>query len=259
MRLVNDHLAVKVQLTEPSENGLLVLVGEVGRWAGPLPVPSGARRRLLAQLETLCATLENRDNVVEAVTFRGALRPPGEGSNLLHRSGVRPARYDVVVSVRTTTVDAIEAVRADATYRDMAATVRSGSRHTYFVAADNPVRIADVDHGPNHWFLFNYFHCDDAHTVYDVWEYTAGWFQNNTALPDSTLMRPLANERADYGVVNHASWPNLRTFLPHLLFQPSFRSFVLANFKANDVAAQPIVYRRLRPAQSRTSRAINPR
>ncbi len=35
-----------------------------------------------------------------------------------------------------------------------------------------------------------------------------------------------------------------RAFLPGLLFRPTFRSFVLANFKANGVAAQPITYRR---------------
>jgi hypothetical protein len=49
----------------------------------------------------------------------------------------------------------------------------------------------------------------------------------------------------DYSVVNHASWPTLRTFLPKLLFRRTFRSFVLANFKANGVAAQPIIYRRV--------------
>ncbi|GAA2417322.1 hypothetical protein GCM10010404_89820 [Nonomuraea africana] len=29
------------------------------------------------------------------------------------------------------------------------------------------------------------------------------------------------------------------------LFRPTFRTFVLANFKANGVAAQPIIYRRV--------------
>lgn len=125
-------------------------------------------------------------------------------------------------------------MRADAAYRDLAA-VMTNARHSHVVAAENPARIADVDHGRDHWFLFNYFHCADAATVQDVWRCTAGWFQTNTALPDSTLLRP----PADYSVVNHASWPRLRRFLPSLLC----RSFVLANVKANGGAAQPIIYR----------------
>jgi hypothetical protein len=55
----------------------------------------------------------------------------------------------------------------------------------------------------------------------------------------------MEGEPADYGLINHASWPTLRTFLPSLMFRPTFRSFVLANFKTNGVAAQPIIYRRV--------------
>ena len=245
MKLVNDQHAVTVRLTTPTVNGFLVLAAEVGRWTGPLALPSRARTRLLSQVDVLCERLTGRDDVVESVAFRGVLRPPGEGSELLHRAGVRAARYDVVVLVRTITVEAIDAVRADPVYRELVALIET-ARHTHLVAAENAACIADVDHGPNHWFLFNYFHCDDAETVYDVWEYTAGWFQSSTSLPDSTLMRPLVGEPTDYSVVNHASWPTLRTFLPSLLFRRTFRSFVLANFKANEVAAQPIIYRRVR-------------
>lgn len=56
-------------------------------------------------------------------------------------------------------------------------------------------------------------------------------------------MEPLAGERTDYGIVNHASWPHWRTFFPQLILRPSFRRFVLATFTANHIAAQPILYR----------------
>jgi hypothetical protein len=247
MKLVNDRRAVQVTLDRPSENGFLLLAAEVGGWTGPFARRSRQRADLLDHVAGLCSRLSRRDDVIEAVAFRGVLRPPGEGSEILHRAGVRPARYDLVVLVRTTSPEAAEEVRADPAYRDMTATVET-ARHVYEFAAENAARIADVDHVSDNWFLFNYFHCIDAQTVYDVWEYTAGWFQQNTALPDSTLLRPLAGEPTDYGVVNHASWPTLRTFLPSLLFRPSFRLFVLANFKANAVAAQPIIYRRVRSA-----------
>ncbi|MGW0177810.1 hypothetical protein ACWDU1_00435, partial [Nocardia sp. NPDC003345] len=89
-------------------------------------------------------------------------------------------------------------------------------------------------------------HCADRRTVLDVWEYTAGWFQRKTALPNSVPMRPLPGEPEDYTLINHASWQSLRAFLPGLVLRPSFRSFVLANFAANGIAAQPIIYRRHR-------------
>ena len=246
MKIVNGQWAEPVTLTEPSAGGYLVIAAEIGRWAGPFALPSRSRERVLARAAGLCATLGDRGDVLEAVVFRGALRPPGEGADILAGAGARPARYDVVVLILTRGEDDLDAVRSDDAYRALSAEMSGAAAHSYRVAAGNPARIADVDHRSDHWFLFNYFHCDDAETVYAVWRYTAGWFQRRTALPNSTLLRPLPGQDGDVGIVNHASWPTLRSFLPPLLFSRTFRSFVLANFKANGVAAQPIIYRRVR-------------
>lgn len=54
--------------------------------------------------------------------------------------------------------------------------------------------------------------------------------------------------RADNGIINRASWPSFFAFLPRLIFRPSFRSFVLANFTANQIAAQLMLYRRVSPS-----------
>ena len=54
MKLVNDQQAVKVSLTAPTVNGFLVLAAEVGRWVGPLPLPSRVRDRLLDRVTILC-------------------------------------------------------------------------------------------------------------------------------------------------------------------------------------------------------------
>ncbi|MGW1737486.1 hypothetical protein ACWCPQ_01620 [Nocardia sp. NPDC001965] len=175
--------------------------------------------------------------------FRATLRPPGEGTPLLRRKNIRPARFDVVVLVRTESVAAAVALRAGPVWQELAETFEAGARRTEVIAASNPARIADVEPSADRWFLFNYFHCDDRQTVFDVRQYTAGWFQYETSLPDSVLMQPLPGEPDDYSLVNHASWPALRTFLPALLSRRSFRSFVLANFAANGIAAQPIIYR----------------
>lgn len=248
MKIVNDQLAEPVTLAEPSAGGYLLIAAEIGRWAGPFALPSRSREHALTRAADLCATLADREDVREAVVFGGALRPPGEGAEILARAGARPARYDVVALILTRGEDDIDAVRDDAAYRALSVEITDSAKHSYHVAAGNPARIADVDHRSDDWFLFNYFHCDDVDTVSAVWRYTAGWFQRRTALPNSTLLRPLPGEADDYSIVNHASWPRLRTFLPALLFHPHFRSFVLANFKANGVAAQPIIYRRARRA-----------
>ena len=246
MKIVNDRLAEPVTLTEPSTGGYLMLAAEIGRWAGPFALPSRSRAHVLARAAEACAKLAERDDVLDAVVFRGALRPPGEGADILARAGARPARFDVVALILTRSEDDLEAVRSDAGHRALSAEMTGAAKHSYRVAARNAARIADVDHRSDDWFLFNYFHCDDADTVFAAWRYTAGWFQRRTALPNSTLLRPLPGQDGDFSIVNHASWPRLRSFPPSLLLRPSFRTFVLANFKANGVAAQPIMYRRAR-------------
>lgn len=241
---VNDHRADPAQLQAPTDNGFVFIAAEIGVWAGPFPFPSKTRRQVLEQLGPLLHRLANRDDIIEATAFRAALRPPGEGGQLLRQDEAAPARYDLVVLIRTRTVSDLAEVGADQTWRDLVALVETHARHVHHVAASNPARIADVDHDQGNVFLFNYFHCEDPKTVRAVWEYTAGWFQRRTALADSVPMQPLPGATEDYTLINHCSWPNYRTFLPHLLLRRSFRTFVLANFAANDVAAQPIMYRR---------------
>lgn len=189
--------------------------------------------------------LVGRHDVHEATAFSAILRPPGEGTEVLDERHIRHARYDVVVLIRTPTVQAAKALRDDAGYKELADTLKAAARQVHVIAARNAARINDVDHRPDHPFLFNYFYADDNHVLLDVWNYTAGWFQKKTNLSNSTLLQPLDGELTTYGIINHASWPKLRTFLPSLIFRPSFRSFVLANFKANGIAAQPIIYRRI--------------
>jgi hypothetical protein len=239
MRLINDHLAVRARLLPTTGDGFLMLAGEAGTWRGGYFASPPAR--LAARLKDLAGAIEAR----EANVFRAVLRTPGEGDQLLAARGIRPARYDVVVLIRTASVEAALALRESAAYKELAETMSAAARRTHQIVAANAGQLGEVDHGQDHCFLFNYFYADDRETLLKVWEYTAGWFQAKTALPNSALMQPLEGEPADYGLVNHASWPNWRTFLPSLIFRPTFRSFVLANFKANGVAAQPIIYRRV--------------
>jgi hypothetical protein len=244
MRLVNDKHAAPARMVAPSDDGYLLLAAEV-EWRGPFRSDSPAKRHLLARAKDLCAGLAGRDDVVEATLFRAVLVAPGEGTALIKERGTHRARYDVVVLVLTTSVDTASRVRDDAGYQQLSSTIRGTASATYEIVARNAVRLGDVDHRPNHVFLFNYFYADDTAELLPVFEYTAGWFQAKTNLPNSTLLQPVEGEAGGNRVINHASWPNFRTFLPSLVLRPTFRSFVLANFKANHIAAQPILYRRV--------------
>jgi hypothetical protein len=245
VKLVNDHLAAKAALVPPNGHGYLLLAAEIGGWVGPFPTGGRNRRNLAARLSRLARPISSHRDVEECTVFAASLRAPGEGRDVLAARKLSGARYDVVVLVRTSDVDAAVKLRESDGYRELRDHVTSVARHTHEVVARNAARLGDVDHRPNHAFLFNYFYADDTDTLLQVWEYTAGWFQEKTDLPNSTLMAPIPGEAPDYGIINHASWPGLRTFLPSLIFRPTFRRFVLANFKANNVAAQAIIYRRV--------------
>ncbi len=236
MKLVNDRQAVKARMLAPTTDGFLMLAAEVGTWRGPFPPD-------VSELAFRTKELGQRLQALEVNVFRAILRPPGEGEALLAARGISPARYNLVVLARVESPQTALRLRESTAYQTLAATVRAACSRTVEIAAANAARLGDVDHTRDHAFLFNYFYADDTDTLMKVWQYTAGWFQAKTALPNSTVLQPLQGEPATYGIVNHASWPHLRAFLPSLLFRPTFRSFVLANFRANNIAAQPIIYR----------------
>jgi hypothetical protein len=76
-----------------------------------------------------------------------------------------------------------------------------------------------------------------------VREYTAGWFQDQTGPDNSILVPPDSESDTDCTVINHCRWDRPRDILPHLLFNRSFRTYVLAHFAANNTAPIPILYR----------------
>jgi hypothetical protein len=75
-----------------------------------------------------------------------------------------------------------------------------------------------------------------------VWNYTAGWFQDQTGLDNSTVLLPDEAAQVPYTIINHCRWDRLRSILPALLFNRTFKPFVLNNFEKNNTAAMPILY-----------------
>ncbi|MGK8503604.1 hypothetical protein [Nocardia asiatica] len=101
----------------------------------------------------------------------------------------------------------------------------------------------DVDATRQGVFLFNFLYGQEEKELVPVWEYTAGWWAINRGLDNSRVMQPLPGEPRDCGIINHCRWDRLRDVAPKMIFRPSFRRFVLADFAANDISAHPALYR----------------
>lgn len=234
-----------VRLQEPDSGGFVLLAGTV---AVRQPfLPSRRRRELIAAMTPGVAKLARQPHVRQADLFEARLVAPGMGHDLLEKRGgkVTPARFDVVLLVQTDSPESAREMQDNPVFAGLRSQLSAVSRHTHEIAARNVRRIADVDHTRPSVFLFNFFYADDNAALIPVWEHTSRWFVDNTNLPDSNVLEPLSGESDEYGIINHASWPHYRTFLPHFVLRPSFRKFVLATFAANGIAAQPILYRRV--------------
>jgi hypothetical protein len=150
----------------------------------------------------------------------------------------------VVVLVETAGVDAIGAVEASPEFRALYRALESAARETFLMRARCLKRVADVDKSRPGLFLFNYFVAEDAGVALDLWDHLAGWYARETGLDNSTLLGPVAGEPSDYVFVNHARWDlGLAGFGRKQFGTPTFRTFVLANLRANATAAMPILYR----------------
>jgi hypothetical protein len=235
----------KVKLVEPTDSGYILIAAEVDHRLPVLP-NSGKKRRLIAECHKLCQQLAEETNVVEAVVFDAIFIPPGgEGKEFLkkRRARVRFPRYDLSVLIETSSPETAAALKHSALYERMEQAIRAATRDTFTVTATNRKRMGPVDHRTNGFFLINYFVADDTEQNLDVWEYTAGWWAQETGLDNSTVLLPCEGEETEYSIINHCRWDHLRDFMPSILFKPSFRNYVLANFSANNIAPRAIIYR----------------
>lgn len=246
LHLVNEHLKFpKVSLIAPTPAGYLLLAAEVD--TSPLPFFLGAsarKKKVVATCKKYCEQLAQQAGVRSAVVFTARLLPPGRGRYLAERQ--RPlhvARFDVVVLLETTSLVVADGVKTSAIYQQLEQALRQVAVYTCFLTATNVKHIGPVDHQRPGVFLFNYFAAENTAQNLAVWEYTAGWFTQETGLHNSTVLLPTQSTARDYSIINHCRWDRIRDILPALLFNKSFRSYVLANFYANQVAAMPILYK----------------
>ena len=234
----------KARLVHPAGSGYVFLAAEVDAHP-PFLWSSREKRQMLEDCVRWCARVAREPGVLEAVTFQATLVPPiGEPQFLRRRRGqFHRARFDVAILVETDSVARAEELRASALFRPLEARVHEDAGHVYVVTASNAKRIGAVDHARDGVFLFNYFYADSLEQNLAVWEHTAGWFQRETGLDNSTVLQPTQPDLSPYTLINHCRWNRLRDVLPSLVFKRSFRDFVLAHFDANDTAPMPILYK----------------
>jgi hypothetical protein len=233
----------QVKLAEPLPSGFVHVAAEVDARPPFLP-NSRKKRQLIARCKQWCRRLEGESEVLGAVVFDALVATPGRGEFLKKRPGeVHVARFDLAVLIETTSPETAETLRSSPVYTAMERTIREAATFIHVVTATNPKSMGPVDHERQGVFLFNYFFADDTAQNLAVWEYTAGWFGQETGLDNSTVLLPRDGECSGYNIMNHCRWDRLRDVMPSLLFKRFFRDYVLATFESNNVAAMPILYR----------------
>jgi hypothetical protein len=243
LTIVNPHPKYpRVGLIEPPQTGYLLLAAVVEPTIGRTPFPRGGSRKtaLLAELKALAASLERLEAVTKATVYRAALiPPPGRDAQ---RMAARPAQYDVVTLIETTTVEAAGVVAASPEYLKLHDAIAAAAREEYLITARCLRRVGDVDKSRPGLFLFNFFVAEDPAVALDLWDHLAAWYAVETGLDNSTLLGPVGPD--DYVFVNHARWDmSLPRFAVKQFGKRTFYSYVLANLHANGTASMPILYR----------------
>lgn len=234
----------KVSLVEPSDHHFLLLSAGVDRSALPFFLfTSSKKKQLLKYSKSACRELELIDGVESAVVFKASLIPPGKGKLLEERPEVHIAKYDVVVLIETESKSIAENIKSHKLYTDLEKKISEAANNTLYLSASNVKKIDSVDHNRQGVFLFNFFYADNVQQNIGIWEYTAGWFQQETGLDNSIVLLPENPGQSDYKIINHCRWDSFSNILPSLIFKKTFETYVLDNFYENNVAAIPILYK----------------
>ncbi|WP_432485414.1 hypothetical protein [Kineococcus esterisolvens] len=217
-----------------------------------MALPRARRRTLLSLLHATAEELRteagSRTGVERADVFRAVLRPPGRGRPPAQRTTgpVRNAAggdvLDTVLLVRTRDPAVAAAQLRSSRINALQTRLEGTGASTLVFAGTNVRRIGDVGHDRQGIFLFNYFSAEDTEENLHAWQYTAGWFQQQTGLDNSTVLHPMG-PAGGYSLINHCRWDHLHDVLPALILRPSFRRFVLRTFTEHRTAAHPVLYR----------------
>jgi hypothetical protein len=244
VRLPNTGNFSTVKLIPPGPTGFVLLAVEVDhRPPFAYFLESKAKARLLADLKVMLNRLRMAGFVIEATLLKTTLIPPGRGSYIKNDHSIHIARFDVAILFELASLEEAKTFFMSRELDDIGERMSAVAKSSYRMVGENIRRIGPVDHRRPGVFLINYFCAANDRQNLAVWEYTAGWFQDETALDNSVLLRPIDQAGARYTIVNHCRWNRMRDVLPSLLLKPSFRRYVLRHFEANNTAAMPVFYR----------------
>jgi hypothetical protein len=247
LRIVDaDQRFLRVDLIEPSASRFIHIAAEIEARPPFLP-DSGAKKQVLAKARDACTRLAREPGVKDAVAFTAIIAPPGLGEYARQRADrLHIARFDLAVLIEcdnADTVQRVQRVQRHPAYEAMQRAIAEAASYVHAITATNPRRIGPVDHKRPGVFLFNHFAADNLGQNLAVWDYTAGWFEVETGLHNSTVLLPDDPAKSQYSIIDHCRWDRLRDVLPSLLFKKTFHSYVLDNLAASNVAAMPILYR----------------
>ena len=193
----------EVDLIDPPSSGYVLLALEVDR---RLPFAYGfeSRRKkvLVASLKDAAVRIAARDEVVEVTVFKTLVAPPGRGKFLRERPDVKIARFDVVLLVELEGPAEARVFKESASFTEAAGPLEKEARTSQVLTASSARHIGAVDHRRDGVFLFNYFYSDSLEQNLGIWEYTAGWFQDQTGLDNSVLLVPDAGQQQGYTIFN---------------------------------------------------------
>lgn len=259
MTIVNNDEARNIRqqgmVREPRDSGYIYLAAEIES-PHPLRKPGANKLQIIQQVKQMAKDVIRQTGVRRADVFNALIIPPNAEAVCRqemqqHGYDFHIARFDLAVLVECKDVDSASTIRQSPEFLAMEQLLRDRSSYVYCIIASNPICIDDVDKDRDGIFLFNHFYSDGVSkqedgandVVVGVWEYTAGWWTAKVNLTNSTPLQPIAGESTEYALINHCRWDRLMDFLPSLIFRPTLKSFVVANFSANRMVSMPILYR----------------
>lgn len=245
LKIVNKHLKYRqVSLIEPAKSGYMHIAAEIDQSLFSLFLTtSSKKKKLIIEAKEWCKQLTNDNDIVSAVVFNAQLIAPGKGRLKEKSKGSAMGKYDFALLIEANNLEKIGHIKNSSAYKAIESTIKKISKHHHIATATNVKQMGSVDHKKQGVFLFNYFYADNLQQNLDVWEYSAGWFQEETGLKNSTVLLPIEESVCDYTIVNHCRWDKMSQVLPSLIFKKSFHSYVLANFYANNVVPMPVLYK----------------
>jgi hypothetical protein len=249
LQLVNQHPKYSPpRFVEPPPYGYIYIGAAVEPPKGraPLPGRSAQKTELLARLGGLIDRLAEHPDVVRATLYRATLMPPVASAG-------RSAAFDVAVLIEVRTPASLDQVSGSDGYTTLVDTLNEASSQLYVMRATCIRCIADVEKVPRGTYLFNHFLTEASpEDAVALWEHLSGWYTVETDLDNSTLLAPTEGSASgDFVFVNHARWDHgVGWVMLHQLAKSTFRSYVLANLKANRTQAIPVLYRLLRSSSN---------